>query len=230
LQRKDIVIVGAIEQISLRPDPEEHTPPLIDLLQILWKQVWLIAVVASCFTGVVVGYSVMQPPEYEASVRILIGQEHRRDPLSSLSVESLQQTTQTMVEAIDSRAIAEDVTQQLDSDMTPQALVKNMSVEQVGTTQFIEVSYVAESPKEAQQVANTIGEVVSSRTPDMNISANVITATVYERALVPDSPVSPNPVRNGVVALVPGLMLGVGLAFLLEYLHRATKPYRKGKG
>lgn len=29
---------------------------------------------------------------------------------------------------------------------------------------------------------------------------------------------SPDPVRNGALALVLGLMLGVGLAFLLEYL------------
>jgi capsular polysaccharide biosynthesis protein len=35
---------------------------------------------------------------------------------------------------------------------------------------------------------------------------------------VPDEPVSPNPVRNGILALALGLMLGVGLAFLLEYL------------
>ncbi len=29
---------------------------------------------------------------------------------------------------------------------------------------------------------------------------------------------SPNPVRNGLLALAIGLMFGVGLAFLLEYL------------
>ncbi|MEW6638555.1 MAG: hypothetical protein AB1425_17275, partial [Actinomycetota bacterium] len=38
------------------------------------------------------------------------------------------------------------------------------------------------------------------------------------RAAVPEDPVSPNPVRNGLLALLLGLMLGVGLAFLLEYL------------
>jgi capsular polysaccharide biosynthesis protein len=213
-----------------KPFPEEHTPSLIELLRILLSWWWLVGAVAISLSGLATGYSLMQPPEYVASVRILIGQEHQRDPLSSLTVESLQQTTQTMVEAIKSRSTAEAVIQQLDSKMTPEFLLNQMSVEQVGITQFIEVSYAAQHPERAQQVANTIGEVVSEQAPDLNITANVITATVHDEAVVPDSPVSPDPFRNGVLALATGLMLGVGLVFLLEYLHRATKPYRGGKG
>jgi polysaccharide biosynthesis transport protein len=37
-------------------------------------------------------------------------------------------------------------------------------------------------------------------------------------AVVPTSPVKPTPLRNGVLALVVGSLLGVGLAFLAEYL------------
>lgn len=48
--------------------------------------------------------------------------------------------------------------------------------------------------------------------------ANAITATVWERAIVPEEPVSPNPLRDGLLALMLGLMLGTGAAFLLEYL------------
>ena len=44
----------------------------------------------------------------------------------------------------------------------------------------------------------------------MKVSAN---------AGVPTTPENPDPLRNGLGALVIGLMLGVGLAFLLEYLY-----------
>ena len=57
----------------------------------------------------------------------------------------------------------------------------------------------------------------SEQVSEVSPSANAVTATVWERAVVPDEPVSPRPLRDGLLALVMGLMIGVGLAFLLEY-------------
>lgn len=48
-------------------------------------------------------------------------------------------------------------------------------------------------------------------------------AQLVTPATAPTSPVRPTPVRNGVVALVVGLILGVGLAFLREYLDDTVK-------
>jgi polysaccharide biosynthesis transport protein len=41
---------------------------------------------------------------------------------------------------------------------------------------------------------------------------------VVSEAIAPGSPFAPDPIRNGAVALVLGLLLGAGLAFLREYL------------
>jgi capsular polysaccharide biosynthesis protein len=67
-------------------------------------------------------------------------------------------------------------------------------------------------------VANTVGEVYSEQITEVSQSANSISATVRKKAVTPEDPVSPNPLRNGLLALMVGLILGVGLAFLLEYL------------
>ena len=42
-------------------------------------------------------------------------------------------------------------------------------------------------------------------------------------AETPDSPVRPKPLRSGVIALGAGLVLGIGLAFLLDYLDDSVK-------
>ncbi|MGI5939468.1 MAG: Wzz/FepE/Etk N-terminal domain-containing protein [Thermoleophilia bacterium] len=47
--------------------------------------------------------------------------------------------------------------------------------------------------------------------------------TLVQRAGVPTEPFSPQPLRNGVLALVVGLVLGFGLAFLLDYLDRRIR-------
>ena len=43
-------------------------------------------------------------------------------------------------------------------------------------------------------------------------------ARLLSKAGVPDTPVVPQPVRNAAIAVVLGLLLGIGLAFLREYL------------
>jgi len=48
-------------------------------------------------------------------------------------------------------------------------------------------------------------------------------AQLVTPAVAPISPIRPTPERNGIVALAVGLMLGVGLAFLLEYLDDSLK-------
>jgi Mrp family chromosome partitioning ATPase/capsular polysaccharide biosynthesis protein len=50
--------------------------------------------------------------------------------------------------------------------------------------------------------------------------------TVVQRATAPGSPFSPQTTRNAIVALVVGLIVGVGLAFLLDYLDRSIKDER----
>ena len=42
--------------------------------------------------------------------------------------------------------------------------------------------------------------------------------TVINSAVVPSSPTSPKPVRNAILGLLVGLIVGVGLAFLVDRL------------
>ena len=48
-------------------------------------------------------------------------------------------------------------------------------------------------------------------------------ARVVSPAVLPANPVAPDPVRNGVLGLAVGLVLGIGMAFLYEYLDNTIK-------
>jgi hypothetical protein len=60
-----------------------------------------------------------------------------------------------------------------------------------------------------------VGEVLSEKVSGASQATDTVSATPWSLAAVPEEPVSPSPLRNGLLALVCGLMLWVGLAFAL---------------
>lgn len=198
----------------------EYALTLEDIFKLVWRRLWVILLSMILLTGAAVGFSLMQMPSYEASIKILVGQEQGNvsGNLGS-EIPGLQQLTQTMAEAVKTRPVAETVIRQQNLRIsTEEFLSKKLNVQQISNTQFIEVSYRDPNPERAKEVANTIGEVFSEQVSNISPSANAITATVWERAATPEDPVSPDLLLNGLVALVLGLLLGVGLACLLEYM------------
>ncbi len=181
------------------------------------ERLWVILLVTIVLMGAAWGFSLAQTPKYQASITILVGQE-RGITEAPEDVMGLQQLTQTMAVGVSSRPVAEAVIRQEDLRMTTEELLEGMSVEQIPDTQFIRVGYTDTDPERARRVANAVGEAFSERISEVSSNANSITASVWEPAATPNDPVSPNPVRNGLLGLAVGLMLGLALGFLLEYL------------
>jgi capsular polysaccharide biosynthesis protein len=75
---------------------------------------------------------------------------------------------------------------------------------------------------QAVDIANTTAEVFQEEIQKlMNVNnVNILTPALYN----PNPyPIKPDPKRNMAIAAVIGLMLGVGIAFLLEYLDTTIK-------
>jgi capsular exopolysaccharide synthesis family protein len=199
---------------------------LATLRRVVRKRLWVIVLAPLLAAVGTLGLDLARTPMYEVSVWILVGQEQPNDaPVKANpgdlvgEVQGLQGITSTVVEAVKTRRVAEAVIERLGLQMTPEAFVENLNVEQVHASQFIQVTYKDTSPERAQLIANTIGDVLAEQVPVATTSVGYLTATVWERAEAPDDAVSPSPVRDGLAALALGAMLGVALAFLLEHLN-----------
>jgi capsular polysaccharide biosynthesis protein len=197
------------------PTEGEFIFPLRSLLQALWRRLWVVMLVVTLFVGAAVGWSLMQTPIYEASLRVLVGQGGgiTQDPAYA---EGLQNITGTVAEAIISRPVAEEVAERMEPKMSPEEVLAGLSVQPVPETQFIEVSYSHPDPEVAREVVNTVGEVFSDQIADTTNGS--ITATVWGKAETPTAAVSPTPTYNGLFALVLGVFVGLVLVYLLEYL------------
>ena len=193
---------------------------LKDLVRIFLHRLWVIVLVVLVLVGTAVGLSLSQEPEYEASTKLLLGQQSDEAAQVNLmgSVEGLQQLTHTVAAAVDSRPVAEEGIQRHGLQMDPENLLERLTVQQIEDTQFLLLSYKDADPERAREIVDSVSDVSTQRIAEANATRSDITITVWEYATVPTSPISPNPIRNGLLALGLGLVLGVGLAFLLEYL------------
>jgi capsular polysaccharide biosynthesis protein len=209
------------------------TLSLQEIFRIISNRLWVIVIVVVVCVGMALGYSFAQTPMYETSSTILVGQRQQAGGTPNLGgdVAGLQQLTTTLVVAADSRPVAQEVIQRLNLRTTPEALLEDLDVQQIPDSLYIQISYTDPSPNRARLVADTAGEVLSKQISDVSPDVNGVTARVWESAVEPTSPVSPNIVLNGLLALAVGLVLGLGLAFLLEYLDAgADREERYAKG
>ena len=199
---------------------EEQALPQGDPIRVILRRLWIIVLAALMLAGLAVGFSVAQTPTYQASSTVLVGQKQGYEVSGDLGneLEGLQSLSQTVAAAVGTRPIAQGVIQRLDPQIDPSSLEGNLEAEVIPETTFVRISYEDTDPHRAQQIANAVGEVLAENISEVSPSASAVGVTMWERAQVPSSPVSPNPVRNGLLGLVLGLMIGVGLAFLLDYL------------
>jgi capsular polysaccharide biosynthesis protein len=207
----------------------EQVLSLRDLIQILRRRLWLILLMGLLFSGLAGGYSWAQTPAYEASVTMLLTAEPKSNAPIDLQAQAygLQAIMPTITEMTTTLPVAQDVVRRLNLSKSPADLLAGLSVESGSESQFFYVSYTDSKPERARLIANSVGEVLSEYIiSDVNPSNYAVEAKVWERAELPTSPVSPDPMRNILLMLVFGLMLGTGLAFLLEYLDDSWKsPY-----
>jgi len=206
-----------VNRLSGPPREEDEIVSLKAFLQVIFKRWWVLLAVMILFAGIALGSSLMQTQQYTASIKVLIGQKGGTEPTYAPSLPSLDQLTFTMAEAVDSRPIAEAVVRELDLKMSPDYVLANLSATPVEGTQFIEVSYVDTNPDRARKVINAVGSTFSNEVSEISPSTNYVAATLWEPATYA-APVGSGLLQPIMLALVMGVIVGTGLAFVLEAL------------
>ena len=178
------------------------------------------AAVASLLIAVAVGVaSFLQTPKYEASAQVWVDQKQGPQQTNLAGSgemiltdpKGLQALIGGMVNATGSRPLAEETIRRLGLRMEPAELLDNLTVQQIENTSFIVLTYEGTDPVQAKQIANMAGEVSSELISERSVAGSKLRAIVSEDAIVPTTPVSPKPLRNGLLTLVVGLALSAAL-------------------
>ncbi|XKE93966.1 capsular biosynthesis protein [Metaplanococcus flavidus] len=197
----------------------EETISLQDLFKTIRKRLVLIillTLLAIIIAGVVSYF--LLTPIYETSTEILVNQNPAETgQLINQNIQTDLQLINTYSGIIKSPAILDQVVEELDLDMNSDQLDNNITVSNADQSQIINIAVQDEDPARAVDIANTTVDVFET---DIQELMNVDNVSVLSPAVLKENPepVSPNPLLNMAIAAVVGLMLGVGIAFLLEYL------------
>jgi capsular polysaccharide biosynthesis protein len=187
------------------------------------RRLWIVILVPLLTVSAAVGVSLLQQPVYEASAEVVVspkGAASQQDNLSN-TISGLQALTIEMEAAGLNRSMVEEIvdTQGGPSAVSEADLNDNLTIAQLEDTRFLTLTYKDTAPDRAQEVVNNAAEIFASRAPEASGVAAYAAVRVSALAGVPPAPQDPDLLRNGFGALVIGLMLGIGLAFLLEYLY-----------
>ncbi len=188
-------------------------------LRILRRKWWIVVPIFLVTLGVTIALTVSQTPLYQAAGTLIVrpGPEFTdaRSQVTALdTLSNRAQIVATYAEIANSRLIRGQAA--TDLNLSSEQL-RNVSVDAhaVAGTNLIEIAVQGDNPDMAKDFANTIG----AKTVDYVKSlSEVYDLEPLDEAVAPRSPSLPNRTLNLALGAILGLVLGAGLAFLVEYL------------
>ena len=203
----------------------EETIELRELLEILLKRKLLIIIMTVLCTVAGGLYSMfLITPMYQSETTMMVnGAKNMTDIASSLDIGSInlsQKLVVTYGEIVKSRIVLEQTIDSLKLDMTYGQLLRKTTAQQVGGTEILKIAVQDEDPAQAAVIANKISDVFVKEVMRILKVNNVET---IDKAIPIEKPVNVKTALNTAIAMILGLMMGVFIAFVLEYMDNTIK-------
>ena len=196
---------------------------VFQLLKILWKRKFLIALVA-IVTGVVAfAYSsFIVKPEYTSTTRIYVVNRNQGDK-SGLTNQDLQAGSYLVKdyrEIILSQDVLEKVATDLKLDLPSKGLASKIKVTVPADTRIVSISVTDRVTEQASRIANSLREVAAQKIISVTRVSDV---TTLEEARPATSPSSPNIRRNTMIGFLAGAVVMIVTVLLIELLDTRVK-------
>lgn len=201
----------------------EETISIKDIFQTLkkrWKLIMLLTLIAALISGSISYF--LLTPVYQSSTQILVNQKQSKNQLDSNQIQSNIDMINTYSVIIKSPAILEKVIDDLELPQSVDQLSRKITINSQDNSQVFSLTVQDNNPSKAVEIANAVSGTFQKEIKDI---MNVDNVSILAKAEVKENPmpVKPSPLLNIAIAVVVGLMAGIGLAFLLEYLDNTIR-------
>lgn len=204
-----------------------ETISLQEIIKVIKKRLVLIIALTVIGCAVAAGISIYAiTPIYHAQTQILVNQKGNADQVyttqSTVTDLWLINTYQVI---ITSPVILTPVLESLDLDISPGQLAQQISVSSKTDSKVVNILVEDPDPARAVDISNTVAEVFKEKIPELMSIDNVSMLSAAKLSENP-YPIKPNKQMNMTIGAVIGIMLGLGLTFLIELLDMSIKSER----
>lgn len=191
------------------------------------KRWWIILLITIVFTfaASIYSYFVIKP-EYQAKVKVFIGKEEGEDInpyYSSSDIAMYQRLMKTYGEIITTRDSTKVALKNIglsDSDGNASRVKSGILISTSEDTQIMDVSYTSNNKDEVLPILNSITKTFMQKSQELIPNGNV---HIIESAREPKGAISPNKKLNILIGFMLGLMVSLGIIFLLDNLDNTIK-------
>lgn len=205
---------------------EENTISLQEIAYALkkrWRLIALITIGATLISAILSFFVIK--PQYEASTKLFIGKQETQDNnvYNSSDVMMYQQLMKTYAELAKTSDLVTKAVDNAGLDFNNKQikeLLNDLQATPSADTQILELTYKGGNPEDVLKITEAITNEFISESKKLIPNGNI---QIIQAPQLPEHPVSPNKKLNILIAFVLGLMVGVGVVLLLEYLDNTFK-------
>lgn len=206
---------------------EENTISLQEIAYALkkrWKLILLITVAATLVSAILSFFVIK--PKYEATTKLFIGKQETSQNTANYDNNDImmyQKLMKTYAQLVKTSDLVTKAVKSADLDYNQKdikGILNNLNATPSADTQILDLSYKGGNPKDVLKLTEAITNEFIAESKELIPNGNV---QVIQKPQLPEHPVSPNKTLNILIAFILGLMVGVGVVLLLEYLDNTFK-------
>lgn len=192
---------------------------IFEALKKRWILIVSITLVATLISGILSFFVIK--PTYEASTKVFVGKEESSlEGYNTNDIQMYQKLLQTYAETIKTNEVIQAAINNTNADLSVKDVKDSLTVTPIADTQILQIKYKNNDPEVAKSILENITNEFVILAKELVPNGNV---RVIEAVQLPEDPVAPNKKMNIAIAFLLGLMVSVGLVFLLEYLDNTFK-------
>ena len=202
---------------------EDQLISIEEIIRVLKKRKAIIIIITLIFTlaTAILSFFVIKP-KYEVKTKFFIGKEATEinQSYSQSDVVMYQTLMKTYSEVIKTPDIILRATQEANIYLKVEEVLDMLTVITIADTQILEVNLKSQDPREARDLIEGITKEFINTSKELVPNGNV---KILQKASLPEKPISPNKKINISIGFLAGLIISIGLAFLLELLNQTIR-------